>query len=186
MENNEVKCNKCGAKLGEEDRFCPECGHSNENNKQEGVKSNLKSNAVSKIKEFVALDGENILTQIEGDAWNSSPNPIAQLMAVVFKKLSAILGVKLRTYIIVTNMRIVQIDKKTFFWGLLPGSVQVLTLNKATVQTVGYEMASSWFIFRKYYFLLKNMSGEVRITYKGKTDDLVQACRIIDKAISQR
>ena len=138
------------------------------------------------IKEFSPLSGENILTQIEGNAWSNSPNPIVQLINTVRRLIWAILGVKKCTYIIATDMRIVQVDKKTLLWGLLPGSVDVMTLNKSTIQSVGYSMASSWFIFRKYYFVLANRSGQLRLTYKGKNKDLIEACSIVDSIVAQK
>ena len=141
---------------------------------------------MKQIKEFSPLDGESVLTQIEGNAWNDSPNPIMRLITSVFRLIWAILGVKLRTYIIVTNLRIVQVEKKTILWGLLPGSVDVLTLNKSTIQSVGYAMASSWFIFRKYYFVLANMSGVLRLTHNGDSKALIEACRVLDSVVAQR
>jgi len=137
-------------------------------------------------KEFSPLEGESVLTQIEGNAWNSSPNPLASLMASIVKFMNAIFGVKRRTYIIVTNLRIVQVEKKTILWGILPGAVDVLTLNKATIQAVGYAMASSWFIFRKWYFVLANMSGTLKITYDGNKDKLIESCTILDNIVAQR
>ena len=141
---------------------------------------------MTNIKEFSPLEGESILTQIEGNAWNSSPNPLVSLMASITKFFSAILGVKRRTYIIVTNLRIVQVERKTILWGILPGAVDVLTLNKATIQSVGYSMRSSWFIFRKWYFVLANMSGSLLLTYKGNKDKLIESCTILDKVVAQR
>ena len=107
-------------------------------------------------------------------------------MASIVKFMNAIFGVKRRTYIIVTNLRIVQVEKKTILWGILPGAVDVLTLNKATIQAVGYAMASSWFIFRKWYFVLANMSGTLKITYDGNKDKLIESCTILDNIVAQR
>jgi len=141
---------------------------------------------MTNIKEFSPLDGESVLTQIEGNAWNSSPNPLASLMASITKFFSAIFGVKRKTYIIVTNLRIVQVEKKTILWGILPGAIDVLTLNKATIQSVGYSMRSSWFIFRKWYFILANASGLLLLTYDGNKDKLIESCTILDKIVAQR
>lgn len=137
-------------------------------------------------KEFSPLDGESVLTQIEGNAWNSSPNPLTSLINSIVKFFAAIFGVKRCTYIIVTNLRIVQVEKKTILWGILPGAVDVLTLNKATIQSAGYSMRSSWFIFRKWYFLLANMSGFLLLTYKGDKDKLIESCTILDKVVAQK
>jgi hypothetical protein len=141
---------------------------------------------MTNIKEFSPLDGESILTQIEGNSWNSSPNPIVSLIASLIKLIMTILGVKRRTYIIVTNLRIVKVAKQFLFWGLLTGNVDVLTLNKTTIQSVGYSMRSSWVIFRKWYFVLANMSGEILITYKGDKNKLLESCTILDKIVAQK
>jgi len=137
-------------------------------------------------KEFVPIDGENVLTQIEGNAWSSSPNPLVSLISSITKFFSAIIGVKRRTFIIVTNLRIVKVEKKTILWGILPGTVDVFTLNKTTIQSVGYSMRSSWFIFRKWYFILANMNGSLLLTYKGNKDKLIESCAILDKVVAQK
>ena len=137
------------------------------------------------VKEFKQLDGEKVLAHIEGNAWNDSPNPIATLISAIMRIFFAILGVQLRTYVIATNLRIVRIDKKTILWGMLPGAIDVVTLNKSSIQSVGYAMASSWFIFRRYYFLLANASGVLRLTYKGDNEDLIEACNVIDSVVAQ-
>lgn len=146
----------------------------------------LNKNAMAKLKEFTLLEGENVLAEIEGDAFNDSPNPIAKLFGMILRIFWMIFGVKLRTYIIATNLRIVQIEKKTILFGILPGDTTVITLNKASIQSVGYAMATSWFIFRSFYFLLANMSGVVRITYKGSEANLIAACKEIDRIVCMR
>ncbi|NDV65458.1 hypothetical protein [Bacteroides sp. 224] len=140
---------------------------------------------MARLKEFTLMEGETILAEIEGDAYNDSPNPIVQLITAFLKVFWLILGIKLRTYIIATNLRIVQVDKKTIFWGMLPGDTCVITLNKASIQSVGYAMATSFFIFRKFYFLMANMSGLIRITYKGNEKQLIEACNQIDKIVCE-
>lgn len=137
------------------------------------------------LKEFAPLDGENVLEQIEGDAYNDSPNPIVRIIVAIIRLIWLILGVKLRTYIIITNLRIVEVDKKTILWGILPGATTVMTLNKRSIQSVGYAMESSWFIFRKFYFLLANASGLIRITYKGNEENLKRACARIDQLVTE-
>lgn len=140
---------------------------------------------MTNLKEFVQMEGETILAQIEGDAYNSSPNPLAKLWGAIVRIVGMVFGIKYRTYIIATNLRIVQIDKKTILWGMLPGATDVITLNKRSIQSVGYAMASSWFVFRSFYFLLANTSGTLRITYKGGQDELIAACREIDKVVCE-
>lgn len=137
------------------------------------------------LKEFVALPGENVLEMIEGNAYNDSPNPFTRLFMFFVKIFMMIFGVTLRTYLVITNMRIVKVEKKTILWGILPGSTDVMTINKRTVRAVGYAMDSSWFIFRKYYFQLDNGSETLRVTYKGSLDQLANICATIDKIVTE-
>lgn len=137
------------------------------------------------LKEFVALPGENVLEMIEGNAYNDSPNPITRLLMFIVKICQMILGIKLFTYIIITNLRVVKVNKKTILWGILPGSVEVMTINKRTVRSVGYAMDSSWFIFRKYYFQLDNGAEMLRVTYNGSLEQLTDICTTVDKVVTE-
>ena len=140
--------------------------------------------ALKEVKELTLLEGETLVDGVQGDAWNDSPNPIARLISAIAKILWLILGIRLRTYVVVTNLRIVQIERKTILWGLLKGNFLVLTLNRNSISSVGYGMQSSWFISRKYYFALANASGLTKITYKGSKEQLAQFCSNLDKLIA--
>jgi len=140
---------------------------------------------MKKIKEFTPLDGENVLTLIEGNAWNDNPNPIVQLIVFFVKIFYFVFGIRLRTYLIVTDLRIVQVKKKRVLW-LIPTAVVIITLNKSSIQSQGWGMASSWLIFRKFYLVLANASGHTKITYKGGKEKLIEDCRILDNVIAQK
>ena len=136
------------------------------------------------LKEFQLLEGEQIIEQLEGNAYNDSPNPFVQLFMFFVKIFWLILGIRLRSYLIITNLRIVKVDKKTLLWGMLQGDTVVLTLNKRSIQSTGYAMATSWLIFKKYYFILENTSGTVKITYDGDKEKLATVCNHVDKMVS--
>lgn len=135
------------------------------------------------IKEFKLMENETIIAQIEGDAFNDSSNPIAKIIAFIVKIIYLIFGVRIRTYIIATNLRVVQIDKKKILWGLLPGDISVVTLNKNSIQSVGYMTSVSWFIFKAHYFVITNYSGLLKVTFKGSPDELINACEKIDNIV---
>lgn len=54
-------------------------------------------------KEFQPFDGENILTVIEGNAWNDNPNPFFRIIIFTLKVLAFFLGIKKNTVLIVTD-----------------------------------------------------------------------------------
>ncbi len=124
------------------------------------------------LKELVLFEGEEVLYQIEGNAYTSSNNPLERLMASISMFIMQIFGVKLKTHLVATNKRVIQVDKKTILWGMMTGNVVVTTLNKKTIQSVGYQHIVRWFFFKTSYFALANMSSLVLITYKGKRDEL--------------
>ncbi len=138
------------------------------------------------IKEFILLENENILAQIEGDAFNTSPNPIAKCFGAAARFISSIFGMKLRTYIIATNQRIVKIEKTTLFWGLLKSDISVHTLNKRNIQSVGYMTSFSWFVFKTHYFVISNMGSSVMVAYNGSGAELAQHCTVFDEIICNK
>ena len=107
---------------------------------------------MSKLKEVILLENEENLYQIEGNAYTDSPNPLVKLITSIFRIIWIILGIKLKTYIVVTNRRIIRVDKKTILWGIIPSDAVVSTLNKRTIQSVGYSKAVRWLFFKTIYF----------------------------------
>ncbi len=137
------------------------------------------------LKELVLFDGEKVLYQVEGNAWSSSSNPLEQLIAGFFKIFWVIFGVKLTTYIIATDKRIIQVDKKTILWGMMTGNVAVITLNKKSVQSVGYQHVVSWFFWKTSYFVLANITSVIHITYKGNRDELGNIVAEFSRLVSE-
>lgn len=135
-------------------------------------------------KEFQPFDGENILTVIEGNAWNDNPNPFFRIIIFTLKVLAFFLGIKKNTVLIVTDKRISQIEKSTIFW-IIPLAVGVYTLNKSSIQFLGWEMATSYLFFRKYYFVIANQSVRVKITVKGGGNKLMEDCKILDRIVTK-
>ena len=137
------------------------------------------------IKEVVLMDNEQIKCQIEGNAYTDSPNPMIKLIIAIFRILSIILGVKLRTYIVITNKRIIQVDKRTVLWGIIPADTSVVTLNKRTIQSVGYAKAVRWFIFKTIYFTMANMISTTKVTYKGSLDEVAEIVKTVSQLVSE-
>lgn len=137
------------------------------------------------LKELVLFEGEKVLYQIEGNAYSDSSNPIAQGIAALFKIFWLIFGIKLKTYLIATDKRIIQVDKKTILWGMMTGNVAVTTLNKKTILSVGYQHVVAWFFFKTSYFVLANMTSIIHITYKGNRDELSNIVAEFSRLVSE-
>lgn len=140
---------------------------------------------MTELKEVILLENEETLYQIEGNAYTDSSNPMVKLITSIFRILWIVLGIKLKTYIVVTNRRIIRVDKKTILWGIIPSDTIVSTLNKRTIQTVGYAQAIRWFFFKTIYFKLENMTENLSITYKGSLDDVSNIVQKISELVSE-
>jgi hypothetical protein len=135
-----------------------------------------------KIKEFTPLPGENVLTQING-TMSGNPNPFIQLLMFFVKIIRVIFGVIIRISVIVTDKRIVTIEKQTVLWGIWGKSVQVSTWSKTNILSVGHSTERTWIFFRKHLFTLVNASEIFRIIYKGSKANLLESCRILEDEI---
>jgi len=140
---------------------------------------------MSILKEVILFDNEEILYKIKGNAYTDSPNPLVKLIVSLLRIIWIIIGVKLKTYIVVTNKRVIRVDKKTILWGLIPKDTVVSTLNKKTIQTVGYAKSVRWLFFKTIYFKLENMTEMINITYKGKIKDLAEMTHKVSELVSE-
>ena len=140
---------------------------------------------MKKLKEIVLIDNEEKLYQIEGNAYTDSANPLTKLIIAIFRIIWLILGIKLKTYLVVTNRRIIKVDKKTILWGIIPSDTIVSTLNKRTIQSVGYAKAVRWLFFKTINFRLENMTENFSITYKGSLDEVSDMVHKISELVSE-
>lgn len=140
---------------------------------------------MKKLKEIILIENEEKLYQIEGNAYNDSPNPLIKLVNSIFRIFWLIFGIKLITYIVVTNRRIIRVDKKTILWGIIPSDTTVSTLNKRTIQSVGYAKAVRWLFFKTIYFRLENMTENISITYKGSLNEVSDIAHKISELVSE-
>ncbi len=137
------------------------------------------------LKELVLFEGEKVLYQVEGNAYTDSSNPFDKLIMFFVKIIWLIMGIKLKTYMVATDRRIIQVDKRTILWGMITGNVSVITLNKRTVQSVGYAHVVRWFVIRTSYFILANMTSVIHITYKGNRDELGNIVAEFSRLVSE-
>ena len=126
---------------------------------------------MTNLKELILLDGENILFQLEGNAYTESPNPLVKAIAAIFRAFGKLFGWSLRTYIVITNKRILRVDKEKIFWAI-PRNTTVLTLPKTAIREVGYEQAIRLLFFKTLYFRFETFTEKTKIAYSGSLDEI--------------
>lgn len=123
------------------------------------------------IKEIILLEGEQNLFQIEGNAYTESPNPLVKLFASITRLIGRLFGWSLKTYIVVTNKRVIRVDKEKILW-VIPRNTVVLTLSKSSIREVGYAQAVRWLFFKTLYFRIQTYTENTSIAYKGSLAEL--------------
>ncbi|MGK0291383.1 MAG: hypothetical protein ACI86H_002851 [bacterium] len=123
------------------------------------------------MKEVVMLDGEEKLFELEGNAFTESSNPVLKAIMGLVRIIGMILGHSLKTYIIITNQRVLRVDKETAFW-VLPRNTAVTALTKKSIMEVGYEESIRWFFIKTLFFRFQSSTENTRIAYKGNVNDL--------------
>ncbi|MBT3234567.1 MAG: hypothetical protein HN353_01310 [Bdellovibrionales bacterium] len=138
---------------------------------------------MSKLKEVILMDGEQITFNIEGDAYNDSPNPVAKLVGVIIRVLGQLIGMSQRVYIVKTTNRLLLVSKNVIFWKI-PKDTEVRTLSYTAVDSVGYAQAKRWLVFSSLYFQLSLRSGEnFRVKYQGTLPELSELVSSMNAAL---
>lgn len=126
---------------------------------------------MTNLKEIILLNDESILFQLEGNAYTESANPLVKAIYRIFRSIGKIFGWSLRTYIVITNKRILRVDKEKIFWSI-PRNTIVLTLPKSAIREVGYEQAVRLLFFKTLYFRFETFTEKTRIAYSGSLEEI--------------
>jgi len=118
-------------------------------------------------KKYISIStNEEILKEVEGDAYNEDPSPIARLFGAIIRFFSIILGCRRKTHLIITTTRVIRLDFQKILWFINKG-VQATSITPRSIGAVGYEYTRSFLIFKTRYFILNTFSGTTYIKFQG-------------------
>lgn len=123
------------------------------------------------LNEVILLQGEEVQFQIEGNAYTDTANPLAKFIVSIFRFIGKFLGSSFRTYLVITNKRIIRVDKEIAFW-VIPRNTSVKTIAKSAIREVGYAQAVRWFVFKTLYFQMQTVTENTSIAYEGSLKDV--------------
>jgi hypothetical protein len=123
------------------------------------------------LSEVILLPGEEVQFQIEGNAYTDSPNPLVKLIVAIFRFIGKLFGSSFRTYLVITNKRVIRVDKEKSFW-VIPRNTSVRTIAKSAIREVGYAQAVRWFVFKTLYFQMQTVTENTSIAYQGSLKDV--------------
>lgn len=121
----------------------------------------------SVINKYMPLgEGETVVQEMEGNAYNFGYNVIARLIGVIDRILSVITGTTRKIHIVVTDRRIIIVEISKVFW-FIDGSVLARSFSARSVRSAGYRLARSLLIFKSHYLDFDN--GSVNYAVKSRT-----------------
>ena len=123
------------------------------------------------------LVGEEIINELKGDAFNSSPNIFARFFATIQKIIAWLFGVPKIAHIIVTNKRLIVVEARKFLW-FFTWNVISNSYAPSNVVKYGYAMLRSYIFFRSHYLIFGVVGENLYIKSdqgKVKVDEVNQA-----------
>lgn len=107
------------------------------------------------LKHMPLAEGEKVRSYLYGDSYNTNPNAIVRLVALIIRILSVVLGISKKKHILVTNKRIIAVDFQKVFWFINNG-IEAFTYTPRSINEIGYARRRSILIFVTHYFLFNN------------------------------
>ncbi len=136
-------------------------------------------------KKYMRLqENEEIIKTVEGDAYNTSANPILRMIGFIVRIISICFGLRRKIHIIITNKRVVLIKFDKFLW-VFDSGISVLGMTPRSIHTIGYGMVRSLLIFKTNYFILKTSSENIMLKFVGKKDALYDAVVDVNTVLEQ-
>jgi hypothetical protein len=135
----------------------------------EVMQTPYKGAQASILAKYMPLEsGEYVLCDLQGNAYNLSPNIFARLAALFEKLFSIVLGCPKTAHVIVTNKRIIVVEFQKMFWVFL-ASASAKSVMPRSIGSTGYRFARSLIFFRSHYLeFIQGNSGTLVKSAKGK------------------
>lgn len=147
--------------------------------------TNKKRKRMKDLSKYINLvEGETIVQEIEGDAYNEDSHPLARLIGSIIRVISIILGFRMKTHIVVTDKRVIQIDFEKTLWVINKG-VSVISMTPRSIANVGYSNIRKWFIFKTRYFIVGTSGGNILIKFKGNDKMLFDAVTNVNNVLEK-
>jgi hypothetical protein len=123
------------------------------------------------------LVDEEIISELNGDAYNMSPNIFARFFGMIEKIIAWLFGVPKIAHIIVTNKRVIVVEARKFIW-FFTWNVISNSYAPSNVVKYGYAMLRSYIFFRSHYLIFGAVGENLYIKSdqgKVKVDEVNQA-----------
>ena len=119
------------------------------------------------IDKYMPLEeGETVLQEMEGNAYNFGSSVISRLFCMIERIVSVVSGTTSKVHLITTNRRVITIEVNKVLW-FIDGTVLSRSFTARSVNSVGYRLARSFLIFKSHY--LDFDTGSTQYAIKSRT-----------------
>ena len=116
---------------------------------------------------FVLLDDEKLVMEVEAELWASSSDPISQVLGNLKKAFSKILGYKIKSFLIITDKRVIEVKTEIACWCINTGKHVKYVVPNA-VKEVGYTKVATCGAFcPRYDFYYDSHTQHTSVMLKG-------------------
>jgi hypothetical protein len=120
---------------------------------------------------IILAEDEKLVLEIEAELWASSSNPIARFIGEFQRIIAMILGIKRKSFVVITDKRVVEVTTFITCWVITTGR-QVKYVLPSSVKEIGYEKNSTCCIFCPAYYLYYDaFTQRTSVLLKGANED---------------
>ena len=118
-------------------------------------------------------EGEEIISQIEGDAYNTSSNVIMRFIAIFMRIIAIITGSTQKVHVYVTNYRVITVEIGKFLW-FFDASINARLYTPRSVSQMGYSLSRDLLIFKTHYLEFSSSSINYMVKSKNGKDKVYE------------
>jgi hypothetical protein len=131
------------------------------------------------LDDFMPLeDGEEVVTYLEGNAYNADPNIFVRLISFIDRIFAIILGYPRKMHIIVTTRRVIAISIQKKLWFMV-GKAAATSIMPRSIQSTGYVFMRSFIFFKSHYLEFASGGGANLIKSKMGKDKVYEMIKKI-------
>jgi hypothetical protein len=123
---------------------------------------------------LILSEDETLVMELEAELWAASSNPVAQMFGGLSRLIALVSGTRKSGYIVVTNKRVIQVEK-TITCYCCGGGKHVKYLLPSSIKEVGFIKQATFGCFcPAYYLYFDSFTGRTQILLKGANESAAQ------------
>lgn len=108
---------------------------------------------ISKNVEKFLKEGETVTSNLKGNSYTNSSNPLVRIFMAIIRIIAAITGSPTSTSVVCTDKRLILETTQKLLW-VFDYSSEIKAVAPRGVMQVGYNFKRSWYVFKNHYLTM--------------------------------